>query len=100
MGTQSVPKSLENFPTLMWLSAQEDFIEFCCCASFKIYIISLNKEDKNHDIRPGKSLEKKVMIVELNGPYAEILIIPTSMKVKHHINMTAAQSFKTYTVIP
>jgi GTP-binding protein EngB required for normal cell division len=98
MGKDSVPKSLENFLTLMWLSAQEDFIEFCCCASFKTYIICLNKEDKIHDTRSGKSLEKKVMIVELNGLYAEILIILTSMKVKHHINMTA-QSFKTYTVI-
>jgi hypothetical protein len=100
MGTESVPKSLENFPTSMWLSAQEDFIEFCCCASFKTRIISLDKEDKNHDIRSGKSLGKKTMIVELNGLYAEILIIPTNMKIKHHINMTAAQNFKTYTVIP
>jgi hypothetical protein len=37
--------------------------------------------------------KKKVMTVELNGLYAEILIILTSMKVKHHINM-AVQSFK------
>jgi len=81
----------------MWLSAQEEFIEFCCCASFKTYIISLDKEDRNHDIRSEK---KKVMIVKLNGLYAEILIILTSMKVKHHINMTAAQIFKTYTVRP
>jgi hypothetical protein len=73
MGIESVPKSMENFPTLMWLSAQEDFIDFCCCASFKTYIISLEKKDKNHDIRSGKSLEKKVTIVELNGLYAETL---------------------------
>jgi len=79
----------------MWLSAQEDFIEFCCCVSFKTYIISLDKENRNHDIRFGKPLKKNVMIVELNGLYAEILIILTSMKEKHHINMTAAQIFKT-----
>ena len=71
MGTESVPETLENFHTLTWLSAQEDFIEFCCCASFKTYIISLYREDMNHDIRSGKSLEKEVKIVELNGLYAE-----------------------------
>jgi len=87
----------------MWLSAQEDFIEFCCCAIFKTYIISLDKEDRNHDIRPGKSLggEKEVMIVELNGLYAEILIILTSMKVKHHIkhdSCTKLQDIYCYTI--
>jgi hypothetical protein len=38
MGTGSVPETLEEFYTLMQLVAQEDFIEFCCCESFKIYI--------------------------------------------------------------
>jgi hypothetical protein len=28
----------ENFDILMQLSAQENFIEFCCHESFKIYI--------------------------------------------------------------
>jgi hypothetical protein len=27
MGTESVPESLENFQTLTWLFAREDFIE-------------------------------------------------------------------------
>jgi hypothetical protein len=35
MGTESVPETLENFHILMWLSAWEDFIEFCGCKSCK-----------------------------------------------------------------
>jgi hypothetical protein len=38
MGTESIPETLENFPTLTRLSVREDFIEFCCRESFKIYI--------------------------------------------------------------
>jgi hypothetical protein len=37
MQVESVPKKLEYFHTLMHLSAQDDFIEFCHCKSCKTY---------------------------------------------------------------
>jgi hypothetical protein len=38
MGTQLVPEMVEEFHTLTRLSAEEDFIEFCHCESFKTKI--------------------------------------------------------------
>jgi hypothetical protein len=40
-GAESVPEKLENFYTLMRLSAWEDFIEFCRSKKSK-YMFSLN----------------------------------------------------------
>lgn len=38
MGTESIPETLEEFNTLTWLSALEDFIEFCRSENFKIHM--------------------------------------------------------------
>lgn len=34
---ESVPETLENFYTLVWLSAQDDFIKFCRHKSFETF---------------------------------------------------------------
>jgi len=39
--TELVPGTSENFHILMQLSAQENFVEFCRCESFKTYITYL-----------------------------------------------------------
>jgi hypothetical protein len=39
MGTEIVPKMLVSFDHLMWLMAEEDFIEFGYHKSFKSYTI-------------------------------------------------------------
>jgi hypothetical protein len=41
MGTELFPEMSEHFHILMWLSAQEDLIEFCHHESFKTYTKNL-----------------------------------------------------------
>jgi hypothetical protein len=41
LGMEMVPKTLVSLGHLMWLIAQEDFIKFGHCESFKLYMPSL-----------------------------------------------------------